>query len=89
MVAETDELLAGIESLDLERGHVGEQHAAHGRGMRGQPAAGANVARERRIGRAAHEIEHVGPVQHAEMGRELQALGKPGHDWDRDLHQVL
>ena len=57
--------------------------------MRRQPAADADVAGKRRIGRAAHEIEHLGAVEHAEMGRKLQRLGQPGQHRDGDLHEIL
>src|SRR5262245_56163532 len=61
VLAEALELLAGIELVDLERGHEGEQHAAYGGGVGRQPAADPDIAGERRVGRAAHEVENVGP----------------------------
>ena len=87
--AEALELLTDIEPLNLDRRHAGEDHPAHGGGVRRQAAADSDVAGERRVGCAAHEVEHVGAVEHAEMGREPKLLGDPRQHRHRDLHQIL
>ena len=89
MLAESLERLAGIQRFDFARRHEGKQNSTHGAGMRRQPTADADVAGEWRVRRAAHEVEHVGAVEHAEMGGELRRFRQSGQHWHRDLHKLL
>ena len=74
----------GVEFVQA-LGQVGQQHAAHGRGERGQARADVEAHPQDPLGVHAGDVHQVRPVEHARGAGLVQALRGLGEDRPEDL----
>ncbi len=73
------------QGTGLVLGQVGQQHAAHGRGERGQARADVEVHPQDPLGVHTRDVHQVRPVEHARGAGLVQALRGLGEDRPEDL----